>query len=106
MDIEHIRDRVRKGSYVISFTHTEKLRRRKISLATIEQAMGEGEIIESYPEDPRGPSCLIQGYAKNGQPIHIVCGNLEKDLILIITAYEPDSAEWESDWKTRKKGMA
>ena len=54
MDIENIRQRVLSGRYVISFTHTEKLRRRKIALETIEQVIQRGEIIEDYPNDPRG----------------------------------------------------
>lgn len=64
MDIEEIRNRIRNGRHVISFTHTEKLRRRRISLNTIEQAISQGEIIEDYTQDPRGPSCLIRGLHK------------------------------------------
>lgn len=102
MDIEEIRNRIRNGRHVISFTHTEKLRRRRISLNTIEQAISQGEIIEDYTQDPRGPSCLIRGFTQEGRPIHVVCGNLEEDDLLIITEYEPDSTDWELDWKTRK----
>ncbi len=89
--------------YVISFTHTEKLRLRKIEAEEIEEAILEGTIIEPYPDDPRGASCLIMGFTNKGRPLHVVCGRLEKDEILIITAYEPDPKEWESDWKTRKE---
>jgi len=52
MDLENIRQRVLSGLYLISFTHTEKLRRRKITLETIEQVIQRGEIIEDYPDDP------------------------------------------------------
>jgi hypothetical protein len=104
MDIGSIQQRILVGKYVVSFTHTEKLRRRRMSLATIEEIVRVGEIIEEYPFDPRGPSCLILGVAPTGRPIHVVCGNLESEEILIITAYEPTPEEWELDWKTRKKG--
>ena len=103
MDIASIRGKIRDGSYEISFTHTEKLRQRKISIATIEQAVIEGSIIESYPDDPRGPSCLVMGYGEERRPIHIVCANLQSPAVLIVTAYEPDPQEWEADWQTRKK---
>ena len=105
MEIAHIRERIRNENYVVSFTHTEKLRRRKIGLESIEQAIIQGEIIEDYPEDPRGPSCLIYGKTSEERPIHIVCGDFQKDTLLIITAYEPNPTEWEADWKTRKKGI-
>lgn len=104
IEIEIIREKVGLGKYVISFTHTEKLRVRKIGAEELEQAIVNGKIIEPYPDDPRGPSCLILGFADNGRPLHIVCGKVEEEEILIITAYEPDAHEWEEDLITRKKG--
>jgi hypothetical protein len=105
MDIEGIRKKIRDGKYIISFTHTEKVRLRKIEVEEIEEAIFGGIIIEPYPDDPRGPSCLILGFTKGSRPLHILCGKLEEDEILIITAYEPDPEEWEADWRTRKGGV-
>ena len=104
MDIEDIRNRVLEGRWLISFTHTEKLRRRRISVEAIEKAIQTGAIVEDYPNDPRGPSCLILGIAHQGRPMHVVCGTTSSDEILIVTAYEPSIEEWEQDWRTRKKG--
>jgi len=104
MKIERIREKVKVGKYIISFTHTEKMRLRKIAAQDMEEAIYKGTIIEPYPDDPRGASCLILGLTNKGRPLHIVCGRLKDDEILIITAYEPDAEEWEPDWKTRKKG--
>jgi hypothetical protein len=103
MDIESICAKVKVRKYIISFTHTEKIRLREIEVQEIEAAICKGTIIEPYPDDPRGASCLIFGFTSKGRPLHVVCGRLEEDEILIITAYEPDPEEWESDWKTRKK---
>jgi uncharacterized protein DUF4258 len=97
-----IREHVRRGDYVISFTHTEKLRERKISADDLEEAIRNGTIVEDYPDDARGPSCLILGQS-GGRPLHVVCGRLEEQRILIITAYEPDPEEWEPDWRTRRR---
>ncbi len=97
-----VRERVGRGAYLVAFTHTEKLRRRRISAHNIEEAIANGAIIEDYPDDPRGPSCLILGYSGE-RPIHVACGRLEADEILMITAYQPDPDEWESDWTTRKR---
>jgi hypothetical protein len=104
MNIETIREKVRAGKYLVSFTHTEKVRLRKIEAKEIEEAIDEGTIIEPYLDDPRGMSCLILGFTSGDRPLHVICGKLEEDEILIITAYEPDLREWEADWKTRKKG--
>ena len=102
MDLEAIRAKVGSGKYVIAFTHTEKLRRRRITSGDVEGAIEFGVIIEEYPDDPRGASCLILGEVGQ-RPLHVVCGCLDAEEILIITAYEPDPEEWENDWKTRKK---
>ena len=101
MSIEDIRRRVAEGRYAISFTHTEKLRLQRIKAADIEQAVKSGNIIEDYPSDPRGASCLILGRV-GIRPLHILFGRLEAEEILVVTAYEPDPEEWEDDWQTRK----
>ena len=102
LNTQSIRDKVKEGEYKISFTHTEKLRERRIEMVEIEEAISNGVIIEAYPDDPRGPSCLIYGFTHPGRPLHIVCGDLEAERIMVITAYEPSLEEWEEDWKTRR----
>jgi hypothetical protein len=102
MNLDQIRQKIQSRQYRISWTLTEKLRRRQISSEMIERAIETGTLIESYPNDPRGPSCLILGHPLEGRPLHVVCGKLDEDELLIITAYEPSAAEWESDWRTRK----
>lgn len=102
MNIAAIQKKIKQGKYSISFTHTEKLRQRRIKAENIEQAITTSMLIEDYPEERRGPSCLILGFAGK-RPLHVVCGRLDADEVLIITAYEPDVAEWENDWQTRKR---
>ena len=92
MDINDIKDKVRNSKYKISFTHTGKLRQRKIEIRELEAAIFTGEIIEKYPTDPRGPSCLILGYTKRNRPLHIGCGIIEGEL-LVIKAYEASFEE-------------
>jgi hypothetical protein len=101
VDFDSIRAKIGTGKYNIAFTHTDKLRRRRISARNIEDAVRSGSVIENYSNDPRGASCLILGMVGR-RPLHVVCGCLDAEEILIITAYEPDPREWENDWKTRK----
>jgi hypothetical protein len=101
VDIDGIRRKVGEGKYAISFTHTEKLRLRRIRAADIEQAVKSGNIIEDYPDDPRGASCLMLGRV-GSRPLHVLFAQLEDEEILVVTAYEPDPEEWEADWQTRK----
>lgn len=49
----------------------------------------EPEIIENYPDDTRGASCLVLGVNGHGRQIHTVIG-YACDPIRIVTAYYPD----------------
>jgi hypothetical protein len=75
---------------------------RMISTAEIRTVIERGEIIEDYPEDPRGHSCLLLGFGENDRPIHLVCA-AKDDYLAIITAYLPDEDEWSSDFRVRLK---
>ena len=40
-------------------------------------SVGGGELVEDYPEDVRGQSCLLPGYMLDDTPIHVVCSPKE-----------------------------
>lgn len=103
MSIEEIKERINQDNYEISY-HAEKERYAEdISISDLETAISNGEILEDYPNDPRGPSCLILGYSKN-RPIHIVCGYLPREWVRIITVYLPKPPKWINERTRRPKG--
>ena len=73
---------------------------RMITAADVEAVLLRGEIIEEYPADVRGPSCLMLGSAIDGGPVHVVCAPKD-EYLAIITAYRPDPAQWTADFRTR-----
>ncbi len=73
---------------------------RMITTDEIREAVLLGEIIEEYPEDQRGESCLIF-HAKQGRVIHVVCAP-KTEYLAIITAYVPVVDQWSSDFKVRR----
>ena len=75
---------------------------RMISTADVRKVIEDCEIIEDYPEDSRGHSCLLLGKATDGRPVHVVCSPKD-DYLAIITAYIPDSGQWADEFKTRLK---
>lgn len=79
-----------------------RLLQRNISQRDVENALLNGEIIEDYEKSYPYPSCLVYGINLNNEIIHVVCGSNYEEL-WIITAYYPDSTEWENDKKTRKE---
>ncbi len=67
---------------------------RKITIGEIQEAVTRGVIIEDYPDDKYGSSCLILGFMNSKRPLHIQCSYPSRLLIKIITTYEPDEQHW------------
>lgn len=101
--IEEIRDRVSRRQYEVSKHAVDQSIIRDISVAEVEQAiLGRGAlIIEEYPEDKYGPSCLILGITNAGRPLHVQCSYPARPLFKIITPYQPDPELWV-DLRVRK----
>ena len=75
---------------------------RMISVAEVRSVITEGKMIEDYPNDPRGHSCLILGRGDRGRSVHVVCAPKE-DFLAIITAYLPSKDAWRHDFRERRK---
>lgn len=75
---------------------------RMISVSEVRRVIFEGEIIEDYPEDSRGHSCLMLGLGDGGRPLHIVCAPKD-EYLAIITAYIPSEDEWDEGLRSRRK---
>ena len=75
---------------------------RGISVQELREAMQNGEVIEDYPQDKYGPSCLVFGKTKSDRPIHIQCSHPSREIVKIITLYQPDAEQW-IDYKERRK---
>ena len=75
---------------------------RMISASEVRTVIECGELVEDYPEDPRGHSCLMLGFGVDDRPIHVVCSPKD-DYLAIITAYIPDADKWTNDFRVRAK---
>jgi hypothetical protein len=75
---------------------------RMISTEEVRAVIFYGQVIEDYPEDARGQSCLMLGQGEGHRPIHVVCAP-KADYLAIITAYLPSPRQWELDWRTRRE---
>jgi len=75
---------------------------RQIRVQEIREAIANGQVIEDYPEDKYGPSCLICGLTQAQRPVHVQCSYPSRSLIKIITMYEPDSQGWNDDFTQRR----
>ena len=96
MDIRGgIRCKVEAEQYEYSKHAVDEAIRRHISVREAREALlSDLELLEDYPDDYYGPSCLVLGFTATGRPLHLVCSYPSRPLVRIITVYEPDPNEW------------
>lgn len=94
MLIEQIRDKIASEQFEYSQHAVDQSILRRINVQELREAVATGEIIEGYPDDKYGPSCLIHGLTAKGRHLHIQCSYPSRPLIKIITLYQPDPKRW------------
>ena len=98
--IERVRDAAKKRLLFLPHAIRQMSRPdRMITTVEVQKVVAKGELVEDYPEDARGHSCLLLDFREE-EPIHVVCSPKD-DYLAIITAYIPDPEQWSSDFKRR-----
>ena len=100
--IEEIKHKFTNDEFEFSKHAADQSILRGIAVKEIKQAISTGEIIEDYPFDKYGPSCLIFGFTAEDRPLHVQCSQPSRSIIKIVTCYEPDPKKW-IDRKIRRK---
>jgi hypothetical protein len=99
MVLDEIQELVRTGKYEVSFHAQQERLEEDLDLVQIETAIiNHGEILEQYPDDPRGESCLMLGFVES-VPVHVVLGWATMKsggdrLLRLITVYAPTPPKW------------
>jgi Domain of unknown function (DUF4258) len=105
MDLKEIQRLLRGGQYEVSFHAQQERLEEDLDLIQIEAAIIEhGELLEEYPNDPRGKSCLVLGFV-GSRPLHTVLGwttmkGESQKMLRLITVYTPTAPKW-TDPRTR-----
>lgn len=95
LSLEAIKEKFARRQYEFSIHAVDQTIIREIAVAELEQAISNrSEVIEDYPDDKYGPSCLILGFTNAGRPLHIQCSYPTRQILKIITVYEPDPCLW------------
>ncbi len=101
--IHDIREKISLRQYEFSKHAVDQAIVRKISVAELEEAISNrSEVIEDYPDDKYGPSCLVLGFTFQNRPLHIQCSYPVRPLLKIITVYEPATVLWY-DFRIRRE---
>jgi hypothetical protein len=75
---------------------------RRIEDEDVQVVVRTGKIIEEYPDDTPYPSYLLKATVRK-RPLHVVVAyNKWEDVVIVITAYEPDPNIWDNNYSRRK----
>ena len=100
--IQISREKIFQDQFYLSHHAQIERGEEKIKIDDIVNCILNGEVLESYPNDQRGESCLIAGKCLDDRWLHVLCGNFYKDNILIITVYIPQPPKWIDPFTRRK----
>ncbi len=93
--LSSLRTQLAAGKFEFTQHALKRVVERDIGNAEIREAGKRAVIIEDYPADKYGPSCLLLGFSLANRPLHIqVARQAGQTNLKIITLYEPDPAEW------------
>lgn len=101
--IEEIRRKILEQEFEFSKHAVDQSILRKIRVQEVKEMIVNGEIIEDYPDDKYGASCLICGLTSSGRPIHLQCSYPSRPLLKVITLYEPSTERWSHNFTVRRR---
>lgn len=96
-----IREKIASGRSEFSEHATDQTILRAITVQEVRDAIATCELVEDYPDDKYGPSCLLLGFTASDRPLHIHRSYPSRPVIKVITLYEPDPLRW-IDFRARR----
>lgn len=98
-----IRTEIEQQTYELSIHADNERIADELTIAQLEVVLTNCEIIENYPDDLRGESCLILGFTPERDPVHIVCGRNKSGHLILITVYIPSLPKWKDPYTRSEK---
>ena len=90
-----------KARLILRVHALERMFERGITVEDVQSVVTDGEVIQSYPDDKPYPSRLMLGW-RGPRPIHVVVAeDAEADILIVVTAYEPDPVQWDAGFKRK-----
>ena len=98
-----IRREIAKQSYEISIHADRERLAEELTVDHLESALLHCEILEQYPDDPRGVSCLAIGFVSPRVPVHAVCGKNRSGHLILVTVYIPAMPKWRDPYMRNRQ---
>jgi len=85
--IQAIRQKIIERDYYLSSHAEDEMVDDNLERGDIENAIFKGKIEKTLTQDVRGTRYRIEGPAKDGRTIHVICRFKEHGILIIITVY-------------------
>jgi hypothetical protein len=81
-----------------------RMQQRGIRADAVKLMLLTAEVVEDYAHDHPLPSALLFGMTPTQRPLHAVVAidSTDNGMLWVITVYEPDPQNWDSDLRTRR----
>jgi len=100
--VDELLGKVSRGEFEFSQHAVDQMMLRRIRVYEVREAFATAALIEDYPDDKYGPSCLVLGFTQAERPLHVHCSYPSRPVAKIITVYEPDPLYW-IDFRVRRR---
>ncbi len=103
--LTHIKTLVARGEVKVSDHGYDELAADSILVRELIASVPDAELLEDYPNYPKGSCVLVLQYDSDLRPVHAVWGipKGERTPAVLVTAYRPDPMKWTDDLRRRKK---
>ena len=101
--LDRLRTLIRVGDVRISEHGYDEMVEDTLTAREVFSGIEDAEVIEEYPNYPKGPCVLVLQKDRMGAPIHVVWG-IPKGHIspaVLITAYRPEPERWDPTFTLR-----
>ena len=98
MTAHFIHDEIERQTYEISLHADDERIADGFTVSELESVLSRCKILEQYPDDPRGESCLTIEFTPDGTPVHVVCGKNRLGHLILITVYIPIMPKWKNPY--------
>ncbi len=88
--IERIREKIRARDYYLSAHAEEEIAEDGFERRDMENAFLRGFVEKTLTHDPRGTRYRVQGPARDGRLMHVLCRFKEVGPLVIVTVYEKE----------------
>jgi uncharacterized protein DUF4258 len=94
VDLDGVKAKFQRNEFELSQHALDQTIVRRITVQELREAVAASEVIEDYPSDKYGPTCLLLGFTSAARPLHVQVSYPSRPLIKVVTVYQPDPNRW------------